>query len=277
MSTPNAVTVAAERSSLPQVFSLAPRNFDEAWRLATILADSDLAPKDFRGSPENCFLAIQWGNEIGLGALQALQNIAVVNGRPALWGDAVLALVRSSPVFESIVETDDGTTATCRVRRRGEPELVRTFSADDAKRAGLLGKQGPWQQYPQRMRQMRARSFALRDGFADVLKGMPMAEEVMDLPPAARQMGMVDEVAPPAQTKPDLPPYPDSDFERNMPAWWRLVADGKKTASDLLATLQTRATFSDEQQARILSLQPTPVAELVDQFIAEMDAASEGE
>lgn len=187
-------------------FDLSPRNFEEAWRMAEILANSDLVPKDFKGKPENCLIAMQWGAEVGLKAMQALQNIAVINGRPAMWGDSLIALARNSPLCEYVVESDDGHTATCKVKRRGEPEQVRTFSMDDAKRAGLAGKQGPWVQYPQRMRQLRARAFALRDVFPDVLRGLPVAEEVMDLPvdmgPAAEvskwtpdQMTAADEAA----------------------------------------------------------------------------------
>lgn len=187
-------------------FDLSPRNFDEAWRMAEILAASDLVPKDFKGKPENCLIAMQWGAEVGLKAMQALQNIAVINGRPAMWGDSLIALARNSPLCEYVVESDDGHTATCKVKRRGEPEQVRTFSMEDAKRAGLAGKQGPWLQYPQRMRQLRARAFALRDVFPDVLRGLPVAEEVMDLPvdmgPAAEvskwtpeQMTAADEAA----------------------------------------------------------------------------------
>lgn len=93
----NALALAPERTSAPAAFNLAPRNFDEAWRLAEILADSELVPKDFRSKPGNVLVAIQWGNEIGLGALQAVQNIAVINGRPSLWGDAVLELVTAQP------------------------------------------------------------------------------------------------------------------------------------------------------------------------------------
>ena len=267
----NELTTAAPR----QTFSLAPRNFDEAWRMAEILADSDLVPKDFRGKPGNTLVAIQWGAEIGLGALQAVQNIAVINGRPALWGDAVIALVRSSPLCEFIIETDDGNTAACRVKRRGEPEQTRTFSMEDAAAAGLKGKQGPWQQYPKRMRQMRARAFALRDVFADVLKGIPMAEELQDTP-AERHMGMVDEVKPAAATAaPTLPDYADDAFAANLPKWRDLVASGRKTGAALLAMLSTKASFSEEQRARILALDAPAAAEAVevDPFVAEMEAA----
>lgn len=166
-----------------QSFDLSPQSIEQALDLADRLSKSNMVPKDYQNNPGNILVAIQWGMELGLKPLQAMQNIAVINGRPSLWGDAVIALVRSSPLCEYIIETTDGDTAICRVKRRGEDEQVRTFSDADAKAAGLLGKQGPWTQYKPRMRQMRARAFALRDVFPDVLKGMPVAEEVMDMPP----------------------------------------------------------------------------------------------
>lgn len=268
----NELTTAAPR----QTFDLSPQTFDQALTFSQYLADSDMVPKDFKGKPGNCLIAMQWGAELGLKPLQALQNLAVINGRPALWGDAVIALVRSSPLCEFVIETDDGSTATCRVKRRGEPEQQRTFSMDDARAAGLLGKSGPWAQYPRRMRQMRARAFALRDVFADVLKGIPMAEELQDTP-AERHMGMVDEVKPDAPT---LPAYAADAFAANLPKWRDLVASGRKTGDALLAMLSTKATFSEEQKARILSLkkaEPEAMAEKpVDDFVAQYDAAEDG-
>lgn len=170
-----------ELTTQGQPFSLAPRSLDEAFRLADMLADSDMVPKDYKCKPGNIIVAMQWGFEVGLKPLQALQNIAVINGRPSMWGDAVMALVRSSSVCEYVLEDMDSSgTAICRAKRRGEPEQVRTFSDEDAKKAGLSGKAGPWTTSPKRMKQMRARSFALRDVFADVLKGMDIAEVVVD-------------------------------------------------------------------------------------------------
>ena len=170
-------------------FDLSPRNFEQALTFSDYMADSDMVPKDFKGRPGNCLIAIQWGAELGLKPLQAMQNLAIINGRPSLWGDAVIALVRASPLCEFVLESDDGDTATCRVKRRGEPEQSRTFSTADAKTAGLLGKAGPWTQYPKRMRQMRARAFALRDVFPDVLRGAaPRADE-----PATLKLGDINE------------------------------------------------------------------------------------
>lgn len=186
----NVTTMPAPQKPLETAFGsaggiLAPSNLGEAMKLADVLASSTIVPKDFQNSPGNVLVAIQWGSELGLAPLQALQNIAVINGRPALWGDAVLALCQASPVFEWINETFDDTTktATCAVKRRGMDETVRTFSFDDAKVAGLLDKQGPWRSYPRRMAQLRARGFALRDTFADVLRGVRIAEEERDITP----------------------------------------------------------------------------------------------
>lgn len=171
-----------------QSFDLSPKSLDEALKFADYLADSSIVPKDFQQKPGNILVAIQWGMELGLKPMQAMQNIAVINGRPSLWGDAVLALVRASSLCEYVYESFENGTAICRVKRRGEEEQIRTFSEADAKQAGLIGKQGPWAQYPNRMKQMRARAFALRDVFPDVLKGMPIAEEVGDYLPTERDI-----------------------------------------------------------------------------------------
>jgi hypothetical protein len=168
---------------------LALASIDDAFRFATMVAKSDFAPKDFKGKPESCLLAIQHGSEIGLSPMQSLQNIACINGRPAIWGDAALAVTIASTVCESVTETIDGDgeqmIATCTAKRRGyaQPTVVR-FSVADAKKAGLWGKSGPWTQYPKRMLQLRARGFALRDAFPDVLKGLVTAEEAQDYPTA---------------------------------------------------------------------------------------------
>jgi hypothetical protein len=169
-------------------FTLTPSNLKEAMEFSKIIAESDLIPKDYKGKPGNVLVAVQMGLELGLPPLQAIQGIAVINGRPSLWGDALLALVRASPHFESIEEEQTETEAVCRVKRRGEAAITRSFSVADATKAGLSKKDGPWQQYTRRMLQMRARAFALRDAFADVLKGVSMAEEAQDMPNHSRDI-----------------------------------------------------------------------------------------
>jgi len=166
---------------------LALQTFDDAFRFAKMVAASEFAPKDFKGKPESCLLAIQHGSEVGLSPMQSLQSIAVINGRPTIWGDAALALVQSSPVCEYVREYTEGEgdnlTAVCEAKRRGYPApTVVRFSVADAKKAGLWGKSGPWSAYSTRMLQVRARGFALRNAFADALRGLITAEEAQDYP-----------------------------------------------------------------------------------------------
>lgn len=227
-------------------FDLSPQNFEQALTFSNYLADSDLVPKDFRGKPGNCLIAMQWGAELGLKPLQSLQNLAVINGRPALWGDAVIALVVASPVCEYVSEDDDGHTATCRVKRKGAPEQVRTFSMEDAQRAGLTGKQGPWTQYPKRMRQMRARAFALRDVFPDVLRGMPVAEELQDMAtdapqPGERRMGPADVV---------VPEWNADRWAAGLAKWVDGIVQGKPIA-DVLAWLNSKAKVTPAQEKQL--------------------------
>lgn len=166
---------------------------NDMFRFAQYVAASGLAPKGM-DKPEQILIALELGYEVGLQPMNAIQNIAVVNGRPSIWGDAMLALVRSSGLMKKIKEEEIGTPYNddygYRVtvwRKPDDPEdeiepVVRTFTVAKAKKAGLWGKSGPWTQYSDRMLLLRARGFALRDGFPDVLKGMISVEEARDIP-----------------------------------------------------------------------------------------------
>ena len=233
-------------------FDLSPQTFDQALTFSNYLADSDLVPKDFKGKPGNCLIAMQWGSELGLKPLQAMQNLAIINGRPSLWGDAVLALVLASPACEYVTETIEGDTSICKAKRKGAPEQVRTFSDADAKAAGLLGKQGPWTQYKARMRQMRARVFCLRDVFADVLRGLPVAEELMDTP-TEKFMGPAEVVTPATPAASVLPTWPDDKFAERLPKWKDAIASGKTPEGVITAAL-TKGALTDDQLAQIKAL-----------------------
>ena len=177
--------MTTEISTQRAATGLALATFDDAFRFAKMVSGSEFAPKDFKNKPESCLLAIQHGSEVGLSPMQSLQSIAVINGRPTIWGDAALALVQSSPVCEYVREYIEGDgenlTAVCEAKRQGYPSpSVSRFSVADAKKAGLWGKSGPWTQYPQRMLALRARGFALRNAFADALRGLITAEEARD-------------------------------------------------------------------------------------------------
>jgi hypothetical protein len=164
------------------------RHLADAWRFANYVAASGLAPKGLEKA-ESILVAMQYGMELGLTPMQAIQSVAVVNGRPSVYGDTMLALCMNHPDWLHDVFHEwftgkpysDDYTAHCRVGRRGRKEpIVRSFSVEQAKRAALWSKSGPWTFYPDRMLQMRARAFALRDAFPDVLRGCLATEELIE-------------------------------------------------------------------------------------------------
>lgn len=186
----------------------APATLTEAIQFSDMLSSSSMVPKAYQGKPQDILVCVQWGYEMGLAPMQALQNIAVINGKPSVYGDAMMALVQASPVCEDVEEyfENEGTpnpVAVCVAKRKNRKPVIAKFSVEDAKRAGLWGKQGPWSAYPKRMMQMRARGFALRDAFPDVLKGLISAEEAADYPdeakprPVAKPANPLDLVAKP--------------------------------------------------------------------------------
>ena len=173
----------------------APATLTEAIQFSDMLASSSMVPKAYQGKPQDILVCVQWGYEMGLAPMQALQNIAVINGKPSVYGDAMMALVQASPVCEDVEEFFEGEgtpnpVAVCIAKRKNRKPVVAKFSVEDAKRAGLWGKQGPWSAYPKRMMQMRARGFALRDAFPDVLKGLISVEEAQDYPDEAKPRPM---------------------------------------------------------------------------------------
>ena len=231
-------------------------DMDSLWRFSTAVAKSGLAPKGIQ-TGEAIFVAIQMGLEVGMTPMAALQNIAVINGRPSIWGDAQLALVRGTgelEVFEEWFETNgeklprnpvtfqDSTTAVCRVKRRGYPATEVGFSVADAKTAGLWGKEGPWRQYPFRMLRSRARSFALRDTFGDALKGIMSGEEAQDAP----FIDVPTTTSEPAQPPPQALPEPPRISRARKPAQQPAETAGATTTTAQEPTQTTTQAAADE-------------------------------
>ena len=150
-------------------------------------------------SIEQAIIAVSYGHEIGVSPCQAIYNIQSINGRPTMWGDLLGALIKSSGLLEAEFAkwTEDpkqGLTCEFFIRRKnmipflpgpdGKPFWTHLgkFSVAMAKQAGLWGKPGPWTTYPQTMLKQRARTFAYRDGFPDVLRGLTSREEALDIP-----------------------------------------------------------------------------------------------
>lgn len=156
--------------------------FEIAKRIAHTLACSSLVPDAYRGAPNDCFVAINMGAELGMEPFQAIQSIAVIDGKPCLYGDGLIGVVRASSKCEWIEEeiSPDGKSAVCRTMRKGDRNPIeRSYSMSDAMQAGIDSKPN-WRKHPKRMLQMRARAYCLRDAYPDLLKGLGMVEEMID-------------------------------------------------------------------------------------------------
>lgn len=233
------------------VHAIVPQSFDEAWRVAQALAASGMTPKEI-ATPEKVLAVIMAGAEIGMAPFQALQSFAVINGRPALWGDGMLAVARKFGV--KVEESLSGDTASCTVTRPDTGESVtRTFSMADAKQAGLAGKQGPWTTYPKRMLQMRARAWALRDGCADMLRGMKMAEEVQDYEVISNEP-IVEKVL---NEETGRMVNPNSAHQLKKNGVWDAFADTLQGYRDALDLDGLKAWYANDETASMIAKWPS--------------------
>lgn len=268
----------------------APATLTEAMEFSKLLADSSMVPRAYQGKPQDIMVCVQWGFELGLAPMQALQNIAVINGKPSVYGDAMMALVQASPVCDGIDEHIEGEgtsnpVAVCIAKRKGRNPVIVRFSVEDAKRAGLWGKQGPWQAYPKRMLQMRARGFALRDAFPDVLKGLITAEEAADyLDEAkpkerdvtpAKPANPLDAIAPPAPPPIELAPVIDAvqTIMKEHPVE-ELIASGEQFFNAVMSGLNEDV---DLQNDFAESAEPAAESDVVDPWLLMVPGKKEGD
>ena len=153
------------------------RSMEDAFRFATAVYKSGLAPTAYR-SAEAVLVVMQTGMELGMSPMQAIRNMwPGPDGRPNEYVESSWARVLASGLVESWTAECDGDKATVTIRRKGMAEpIVSVYTMDDAKKAGLVKAGSNWEKYSKRMLLARARGFALKDGFADVLKGLSIAE-----------------------------------------------------------------------------------------------------
>lgn len=188
------------------------RTLEDAWRFAQMVASSGMAPKSLN-TADKVLVAVQTGMEAGLTPMQAVRSVYVVNGVGAWMGEAAVALIRASGKCEwwagaEIQGEDDARVAIIRSKRTDDRTVYETkFSVQDAKDAKLWEKSGPWTEYPERMLKWRAVGFHAKDHYSDVLRGLAIAEEVMDHP-ARDERRIVDVTPPPAKPDPLLEDAP---------------------------------------------------------------------
>lgn len=203
---------------------IVPDSFEDVQRFAKMAITSGLFKGDRKdGDAEKhakACMAILQGLEVGLPPMQAVQSIAVINGRCLIWGDAVPGLLWANgfKIAQTISGAGEGRTATCTITRPDGTEITRAFSVADAKRARLWDERptvkkqwegkweekpndSPWFRFPDRMLGFRALGFAVKDGASDVTRGLYVREEYEANDPV--------DITPPAAAL-DLPDIPDA-------------------------------------------------------------------
>lgn len=203
------------------VLAIIPRDLSEASKMATGIIESGIVPKAFKysedvlgppgtegpihrkGDPNKplIIMGILKAMEVGMAPITGLSYLLPINDRFTIWGDGAVGLVQGKrliakqthvkigPAIEPGLELADWPDEyghEVRYWRVGQEEpYIGRYTVGDARRQGLwLNKyKRPWLESPDRMLFNRARAFALRDGFADALSGLAIAEEVRDMTP----------------------------------------------------------------------------------------------
>jgi hypothetical protein len=155
-----------------------PSLWEQSWRLSCRIASTPFVPGALRGRPESVLAAVLYGQELGLGPMQSLQGIHVIDGRVAAAPELMRALIaRAGHRLDVVEATDDHVTMSGRRADTGATASV-TWSMADAQRAGLLDKKGgSWRAYPRAMLLARATSELARMLFADVVSGLSYTPE----------------------------------------------------------------------------------------------------
>lgn len=156
--------------------------------LAATLARSSLIPERLRGKEADVFVIILAGRELGLAPMTSLRSLSIIDGKPVIGSDAMVGIAQASgfcEYFKQVESTDK--IATYETKRKGCEPVRLSFSFEEAKLAGLTGKQN-WKTYPAAMLRARAKAALARDVYPDALAGVFDTDEATDFtkvtPPA---------------------------------------------------------------------------------------------
>lgn len=148
-----------------------------------IMADRVAKSKLFGLDQSQAFTLMLLCQAEGIHPVKAVQRYHVIQGRPAMKADAMLAdFLRVGGTVEWVTESDDREKCEAIFRHATfapKGKAVR-FSVADAKVAGLLGNP-TWQKYPANMLRARVISNGVRMIAPGIVAGLYTPEEVQDI------------------------------------------------------------------------------------------------
>lgn len=175
---------------------------------------------------------------------------------PVVGVDGWSRIINSNPQFDGMEFEQDADSCTCIIFRkdRTHPIKVTEWMAECKRDIA-----GPWKSHPYRMLRHKAMIQCARIAFGfGGIYDTDEAERILEgsAPPMKQIDPATGEIA--AKT---LPVYSDEDFSKNLPAWRKLIESGRKTAGDIIFTVSSKATMTEEQIAMINAtvVQPTTI------------------
>lgn len=147
-----------------------------SWKVAQKIANTPFVPSAFRGKPESVYAAVLYGDELGLGPMQSLNSIHVIEGKPSIAPELMRALVMKAGHRIDVKEASGTKVSLWGKRADNGSEATVTWTMDDARNAGLAGR-GAWKTYPRAMLLARATSELCRMLFADIIAGLSYTPE----------------------------------------------------------------------------------------------------
>jgi len=168
------------------------------------IANTDFVPKAYRGNVPAIMACVATGREYGLGDMQSLRMIDVIDGSPELNAEgAVLLARRAGHSIVILKEADDYITVQGRRADNGDTMQL-TYTMADAQRAGLAGKSN-WQKHPKEMLWARAAKTLCRRLFGDAVPNIPDHDEAIEIAEEQAEQEAIEAVARPMPPEDSTP------------------------------------------------------------------------
>jgi phage anti-repressor protein len=174
------------------------KTFVLAQRMAAALSSSTIVPKDYQGNIGNCIIALEMANRLRTSPLMVMQNLYIVNGRPAWSSQYVVAMINSSRKYKTELQyelTGKGDSLSCFAfveDKTGHIVKGPVITMQMAKDEGWYSRNGSkWKTMPEVMIRYRAAAFFGRLNCPDMIMGIYSDDEIIELEPS--QYSVIDQ------------------------------------------------------------------------------------
>ena len=239
----NAVAVHAPASGMTtsaRMNALVPTSMSEAMQLADIMSQANLLPDHLRGKPGDCLLVVMQAQRWNMDPVSVAQCTSVVRGKLCYEGKLVSAALRSMGAIQDDLDFEySGAGASRKIVVTGTLRSGKVRSIDGTVEQWATSNDN-WKKSPDDMLAYRGTRQWARRWAPSAMLGVYTPDEMEDTTPTQATVVSVTPVE-----------YPVTDFDKNLPTWRRVIAEGKRSADDIIAMAETKGRLSDEQKKQI--------------------------